>query len=46
MTGYGQSRRGWLAPALLMIVELDLPPPLAAVFGIPPLQQRADLASR
>jgi len=44
MTGYGQSRRGWLAPALLMIVELDLPPPLAAVFGIPPLQQRADLA--
>lgn len=32
-------------PPLVMIVELDFPPPLAAVSGIPPLQQRAHLAS-
>ncbi len=29
-----------------MIVELDFPPPLATVDGIPPLQQRSDLTSR
>jgi len=33
-------------PDSSMIVELDFPPPLAAVDGVPPLKQRTDLASR